>query len=102
MRTPKGAELALLDVPGGALLQPRVEFTKSHLPISQQAVALCHRLWLHLPRPGSRRCRLASALFRFLKADVAMLVISAKGRELEAALKEARSAKKSQGFHEQG
>eukprot|EP00439_Symbiodinium_sp_Y106_P058113 s109_g8.t1 len=52
LRTPKGAELALLDVPGG----------RRSLP---QAVA-------------------ASA-----EADVAMLVISAKGRELEAALKEA-------------
>ncbi|CAE7194804.1 SUP35 [Symbiodinium natans] len=52
LRTPKGAELALLDVPGG----------RRSLP---QAVA-------------------AAA-----EADVALLVVSAKGRELEAALKEA-------------
>ncbi|CAE7773604.1 HBS1L [Symbiodinium pilosum] len=52
LRTPKGAELALLDVPGG----------RRSLP---QAVA-------------------AAA-----EADVALLVVSAKGRELEASLKEA-------------
>ena len=40
-------------------LRPCVEFRS---PISQQAVALCHRLSLHLLRPGNRRrftnCRL--------------------------------------------
>ena len=111
LRSPGGAELTLLDVPGGGktswrflafrgwteklcCLESRLSYWRvwrlrlSMLTSFDRNQHVQHDTCRYMSCWSGRRC-LPQAVQAAAEADIALLVVSAKGRELEAALREA-------------